>query len=101
MSPRKHQGSILSGFSQPPLLSSQTEQVMSNLRPQLSKQVPEGPDLQDGNCTVYKAVSVNRGMGLLPRIQGCPLSHAHKPNISKIPKVSLSKSDLPVHSSTL
>ena len=67
---RNSQGSILSGVLQLPLLSSQAEQQGApNLRPQLSEQVPEGSNLQNGNSRVYKAVAANRRVGVLSRFQ--------------------------------
>ena len=45
------------------------QQVAPNLRHQISKHVPEGPDLQSGNSRVYTAVTANRKVGLISRFQ--------------------------------
>ena len=98
MSHRNGQYSILSGFLHLPLFSSQAkQQVTPNLRPQLSEQVPEGSNLQNGNSV---AVAANRRVDLLSRFQRCLLLHSHMPQLLKIPKVSLLKSDFSVHNCT-
>ena len=75
--------------------------MVANPRPQLSEQVPGGPDLKNRNTIINKAVTANGRMGRLSRFQQLLLSHPYKSELLKVSEVPLSESGLPVYSPTL
>ena len=88
-------------FLQLPLLGCQAkQQVAFYCKPEICKQVPKGPNLQNGKSRVSKAIASNRRMGLFSRFQQCLFSHPYNLKLKEVPNITLSESDLPVYSPT-
>ena len=99
---RKGQASELPSFLQLPLSGPQIQQQMAiHSGSEHLEQVSQDKIVQDGDTRVHTTVPPTRGVDNLAGLQQRLLSYPHQSNVAKVPRVSLSKSDLQVQSASV
>ena len=99
---RKGQQSDISGFLQQTFLGFKPQQQMEIFsRSELTEQISEIRNLQNGDTRKHKDFLVERRMGNVHRFQEHVLPYTNKPSVQEIPAFSHSGSILPIQSSTL
>ena len=87
---------------QPTLFSPKTQrQVETDIRPEQSKSIPQGGEIQNGDTGNHQDIPAQGRMGYLSRLQGCLLPHPNTGTVQEIPQISCPGPDLPIQSTSL
>ena len=84
---------------QPTLFSPKTQrQVETDIRPEQSKSIPQGGEIQNGDTGNHQDIPTTGGMGYLGRLQRCLLPYTDTGTVQEISQISCPGPDLPIQS---
>ena len=84
---------------QPAFSSSETkQQVETYLRPEQTKSLPQGGEIQDGDTGNHQVIPPTRGMGHIHRLSGRLFPYSNTGTVQEIFEISCPRSDIPVQS---
>ena len=93
---------IISELFQQIVSSPQTKQLVeTDLGSEQSEFLPQVGEIQDGDPGNHQDIPPTGRVDHLRRLQGCILSHPDTGTVQEIPKISCSRTNLPIQSSTI
>ena len=86
---------------QPAVFGTQAQQqVETDTRPEQSKPLSQGGEIQNGDTGNHQNIPPRRGVGHLKRLQGRLLPHSNTGTIQEIPEIFHPRPDIPIQSTT-
>ena len=72
--------------------------MKTDIRPEQSKSIPQGGEIQNGDTGNHQDIPATGGMGHLGRLQRCLLPYTDTGTVQEIPQISCPGPDLPIQS---